>query len=82
MSGLCGSQPEAIGLAGSSTSPIHRLDPRAKLLGLLSVTVVAVSAPLARWPVYAACGATLVAVAAVARISPRSSGGGRGRCCR
>ena len=70
MSGLCASRPDAIGLAGSSTSPIHRLDPRAKLLGLLSVTVVAVSAPLARWPVYAACGATLVAVAALARITP------------
>lgn len=70
MSGLCSTRPEAIGLAGSSTSPIHRLDPRAKLLGLLSVTVVAVSTPLSHWPVYAACGATLVAVAAAARITP------------
>jgi len=70
MSGLCNSRPELAGLAGSSASPVHRLDPRTKLLGLLGVTVIAVSAPLTRWPVYAACGAALVAVAATARVGP------------
>ncbi|RKQ91930.1 cobalt/nickel transport system permease protein [Solirubrobacter pauli] len=50
-------------------SPIHRLDPRAKLLGLLSVTLIAVSS--AAWPVHAACAAALLAVAAAARIGPR-----------
>jgi cobalt/nickel transport system permease protein len=70
MSGLCSSRPESIGLAGSASSAVHRLDPRAKLIGLLAVTVVAVSAPVTRWPVYAACGATLVVVAATARVGP------------
>lgn len=50
-------------------SPIHRLDPRAKLLGLLSVTLIAVSSTA--WPVHAACAAALLVVAAAARIGPR-----------
>lgn len=49
-------------------SPIHRLDPRAKLLGLLSVTLIAVSSTA--WPMHAACAAALLAVAAAARIGP------------
>jgi energy-coupling factor transporter transmembrane protein EcfT len=35
------------GVAGDPASPIHRLDPRAKLIGFAGITVVAVSAPLA-----------------------------------
>ena len=41
----------AAGVAGDPASPVHRLDPRAKLLGLTGVTIVAVSAPLRAWPV-------------------------------
>jgi cobalt/nickel transport system permease protein len=51
-------------------SPIHRLDPRAKLLGLTAVTVIAVSTTA--WPVHAACAAALIAVAALARLTPRT----------
>jgi cobalt/nickel transport system permease protein len=58
------------GPAGDRSSRAHRLDPRAKILGLLGLTVVAVSAPLERWPVYAACAAVLAAYAAVARVGP------------
>jgi cobalt/nickel transport system permease protein len=58
------------GLAGDPASPVHRLDPRAKILGLVAITLVAVSTPLALWPVYACCAAALVGVAAVARVSP------------
>jgi cobalt/nickel transport system permease protein len=58
------------GLAGDPRSRAHRLDPRAKILGLLALTVVAVSAPLERWPVYAACAAVLAVYAAVARVRP------------
>jgi cobalt/nickel transport system permease protein len=54
--------------AGDPASPIHRLDPRAKVLGLLGVTVVAVSTPLRLWPVLAACAAVLAAVALAARV--------------
>jgi cobalt/nickel transport system permease protein len=60
------------GVAGDPGSRIHRLDPRAKIAGLLSVTLVAVSAPLDRWPVYAACALALVAIAAAARIPPQA----------
>lgn len=59
------------GPAGDPGSPIHRLDPRAKVLGLVGVTVVAVSAPLAAWPVWGACAAALAVVAVVARVPPR-----------
>jgi cobalt/nickel transport system permease protein len=60
----------AIGLAGDPASPVHRLDPRAKVIGLAAVTLVAVSTPLRAWPAFAACALALVAVAALARIGP------------
>ena len=56
------------GVAGDPASPVHRLDPRAKLLGLLGVTVVAVSAPLGAWPVWAACALVLLVVGGLARV--------------
>jgi len=57
-------------VAGNLDSPIHRLDPRAKLLGLLGLVVVAVSTPLGAWPVFVACALALAAVAALAAVSP------------
>ena len=56
--------------AGDPDSPVHRLDPRAKIVGLVTVTLVAVSAPLSAWPVLAACALALAAVAAPARVPP------------
>ena len=47
---------------------MHRLDPRAKIVGLVGVTLVAVTAPLAAWPVWVACAAVLAACAALARV--------------
>jgi cobalt/nickel transport system permease protein len=61
---------ELTGLAGDPASPVHRLDPRAKLVGMVAITLVAVSTPLEAWPVYACCAALLVAVAAAARVPP------------
>ena len=58
------------GVAGDPGSPIHRLDPRAKIVGLTGITVVAVST--AAWPAFAACAAALAAIAAAARVSPRT----------
>jgi cobalt/nickel transport system permease protein len=60
-----------VGVAGDPASPVHRLDPRAKLLGLASVTLVAVSTPLHAWPAFVACALTLIVVATVARVGPR-----------
>jgi cobalt/nickel transport system permease protein len=65
------SAPDLTGIAGDPASPVHRLDPRAKVVGLLAVTVVAVSTPLAYWPVYVACALVLAGVAAAARVPPR-----------
>jgi cobalt/nickel transport system permease protein len=47
---------------------VHRLDPRAKMLALLTITLVAISAPLGAWPVFAACALLLAVVTAAARI--------------
>lgn len=57
-----------IGIAGDPESRIHRLDPRAKIVGLAGITVVAVST--AAWGVFAVCAVALAATAAVARIAP------------
>ena len=70
MGAACNHSLELTGLAGDTASPIHRLDPRAKLLGMVAITIVAVSTPLDAWPVYACCAAVLVAVASVARVTP------------
>ena len=70
MGGLGTHSLELAGIAGDPGSPAHRLDPRAKIVGLLSVTLVAVSTPLERWPVWVACGAVLAVYAAVARVHP------------
>ncbi len=59
------------GVAGDRGSPVHRLDPRAKLAGLAGITVVAVSTPLRAWPALVACAVALAAIAAVARVGPR-----------
>ena len=60
------------GVAGDPASPIHRLDPRAKIVGLAGITVVAVTTPLHAWPAFAACALALAAIAAAARVSPRT----------
>ena len=67
MSGA-GHGPALTGPAGDPASPVHRLDPRAKLLGFVAITCTAVSAPLDGWPVYAGCAVALVALAAAARV--------------
>ena len=72
MSGLCNHALNRTGLAGDAASPVHRLDPRAKVVGLLGLTVVVVTTPLTAWPVYVVAAVVLAAVAALAGISPRT----------
>lgn len=60
--------PARAGLAGDPDSPVHRLDPRAKLAALVGITVIAVTTPIAAWPVWPACAVVLGVVIAVARI--------------
>jgi len=69
---MSGAHAHMGGPAGDLASPVHRLDPRAKILGLLGVTVVAVSTPLRAWPVWVACAVVLAAVAVAARVPPRA----------
>jgi len=66
--GLCNHSLELTGLAGNPASPVHRLDPRAKIVGLVSITIVAVSTPPRHWPVYVACATALAAVAMLGRV--------------
>jgi cobalt/nickel transport system permease protein len=63
-------RPGLVGVAGDPSSAVHALDPRAKVVGLFAVTLIAVSASLEGWPVFVACAVMLAAVAAVARVSP------------
>ena len=70
MSGLCAHRLDSIGLAGDPRSRVHRLDPRAKLVTLLTVTLVGVSTPIDAWPVWVGCAIVLAAYAAAARIGP------------
>ncbi len=59
------------GPAGDLSSRVHRLDPRAKIVGLVAVTLVGVSTPIAAWEVWLACGLVLAAVAAAGRVPAR-----------
>jgi cobalt/nickel transport system permease protein len=68
--GFCNHSLALTGPAGDPHSRMHRLDPRAKIVGLLGVTVVAVSTPPAGWPVWIPCAAVLAAYAAAARVGP------------
>jgi cobalt/nickel transport system permease protein len=72
VSGLCNHALHGTGLTGNTGSPVHRLDPRAKVVGLLGVTLVAVTTPLSAWPVYLACATTLAGIAALAGVGPRT----------
>lgn len=62
---------ESAGLAGDRASRVHRLDARAKLLGLAGLTLVAATSPPAAWPLLACCAALLAAVAVAARVPAR-----------
>ena len=81
--GMSGHALHETGVAGDPRSPIHRLDPRAKLIGLAGVTLVAVSTPLRAWPVYVACAARADRRGgARARRSRARSGAASGSCSR
>ena len=53
----CAHELHATGVAGDPDSRVHRLDPRAKLIGFAGITVIAVSTPLHAWPVWVGCAA-------------------------
>ena len=65
----CAHELHRTGVTGDPASRIHRLDPRAKILGFAGISVVAVSTPLHAWPAFVACGVALAVVAALAGVS-------------
>jgi cobalt/nickel transport system permease protein len=68
VSGVCNHALASTGPAGDPASPVHRLDPRAKVLGFCAITCVAVTAPLDAWPVYAGCALALAVLGVAARV--------------
>jgi cobalt/nickel transport system permease protein len=71
VSAFCNHALELTGPAGDLAGPVHRLDPRGKIIGLVTVTLVAVSTPLEAWPVFGACAALLAALVLAARVPAR-----------
>jgi cobalt/nickel transport system permease protein len=69
---MSGAHAHMGGPLGDPAGRIHRLDPRAKIVGLLAITVVAVSTPLRAWPVWVACALVLAGVAVAARVPARA----------
>ena len=51
-------------------SPVHRLDPRVKIVGLIGLVVVSASLPPGSWLAFAAVMAILVGLVAAARLHP------------
>ncbi|MGH8900874.1 MAG: cobalt ECF transporter T component CbiQ [Egibacteraceae bacterium] len=49
-------------------TPIHRLDPRVKIVGLIGVAIVAVTTPVGAWAAFACYGLVLVGLATAARL--------------
>lgn len=49
-------------------TPVHRLDPRVKIVGLIALVVVAVTTPVGAWAAFASYGLVLVALSLVARL--------------
>jgi cobalt/nickel transport system permease protein len=49
-------------------SPVHHLDPRVKIVGLIALTVVAVTTPPGAWIAFAAYGAVLLGLVVAARL--------------
>lgn len=68
MAGLCNHDTDLMGLAGNPASLVHLRDPRAKVCGFVLVTLVAVSASFATWPVFVACAIALALVAGFAGV--------------
>jgi cobalt/nickel transport system permease protein len=70
MSALSNHALALTGVAGDAASPVHRLDPRAKIVAFAAITFAAVSTTLAEWQLWVLCAGALVAIAATARIAP------------
>jgi cobalt/nickel transport system permease protein len=60
----------AVEAVAAGDSPVHRLDPRAKIVGLIGLVLVAVTLPEGAWAAFGALAAILVGLAAASRLRP------------
>lgn len=60
----------AVEAVAAKDSPVHRLDPRVKILGLIGLVLVAVTLPTGAWAAFGVLAANLVVIAAAARLRP------------
>ncbi len=66
-----GGHVASIEAAAALDTPVHRLDARVKILGLVGLAIVAVSTPVGAWGAFAAYFLILGALCAVARLPAR-----------
>lgn len=60
----------AVEVAAAKDSPVHRLDPRSKILGLLGMVVVVASLPAGAWAAFGFLAVVLVGLVAAAGLHP------------
>lgn len=60
----------AVEAVAARDSPVHRLDPRVKIVGLIGLVLVAVTLPTGAWAAFGALAAILVGLAALSRLRP------------
>ena len=60
----------AVEAVAAKDSPVHNLDPRAKILGLIGLVLVAVTLPNGAWAAFGALAAILIGLVALARLHP------------
>lgn len=71
MSGAHGHGARGVEAVAAGDSPVHRLDPRTKIIGLILVAVVAASTPPGAWAALSAYLLVVVGLVAVARLPLR-----------
>lgn len=71
MSGAHGHRAGSVEAVAAMDSPVHRLDPRVKIVGLILVAVVAASTPAGAWAALVGYVVIAAAVAAAARLPLR-----------
>src|SRR5207302_10056926 len=65
---------ESLEWSRRADGPLHRLDPRAKLVATLAYVVAAVATPVGSWRLLAAEGLLLAFVVGLSGVSPRDLG--------
>ncbi len=61
---------DGVEAVAAGDSPIHRLDPRAKIIGLIGLVIFTASLPPGAWAAFAATAVILLCLVIVARLRP------------